>query len=441
VRKQHTASLALGHGSNGTRDHVERAVGSPIPQKLLNGEVHDWFRIVHGFPDHLVSGLISEFELSGRSIVLDPFCGSGTTLVECMKRGIRAIGVDANPSSEFAARVKTDWSIDADRLKGHLSCVTERYKTLVRSNTVFDDDTFVYLWSSGMLDRGWISEKPLKKVLALKKSIGELRAGPRYRSFLMLALVSEAVRGAANIKYGPELYCVEPKDNADVLDGFRDRVHVMINDLKKVSAIPTRASEIIAGDSRHCGRLLGSKWRKRIDAVICSPPYPTEHDYTRNSRLELALLGDVVDIASLRKIKKGMIRSHTKGIYKEDLDRKLVGRIPRIQKLVAKVERRAEEKDHGFAKLYGTVVQEYFGGMRSHFRSIKKLLKAGAQCAYVVGDQSSYLRVHVPTAELLSKIAALEGFKTIEIRKWRGRFASTTKAELEEHVLILRFSD
>jgi hypothetical protein len=87
--------------------------------------------------------------------------------------------------------------------------------------------------------------------------------------------------------------------------------------------------------------------------------------------------------------------------------------------------------------LYGTVVREYFGGMRRHFRSLRPLLKSGAKLAYVVGDQSSYLRVHIPTAELLSDIAAREGLKTNEIRKWRGRFSSTTKTELEEHVLIL----
>src|SRR5262249_17957753 len=84
------------------------AVGSPLPQRFLNGEVHDWFRIVHGFPDHLVSGLIQEFELTSRSLVLDPFCGAGTTLVECMKKGIKAVGIDANPASYFAASVKTD---------------------------------------------------------------------------------------------------------------------------------------------------------------------------------------------------------------------------------------------------------------------------------------------------------------------------------------------
>jgi hypothetical protein len=414
------------------------AVGSPLPQRLLNGEVHDWFRIVHGFPDHLVSGLIEEFSLNGESLVLDPFCGAGTTLVECMKKGIEAIGIDANPASYFAACVKTDWHIDRDRAKRHLDNVLERYKGNVRSNAAFDDDVFVYLWTSGMLDRGWISEKPLKKVLALKKAIEEISASWRYKSFLMLGLLSEVIGDAANIKFGPELYCSTPKENADVLEGFRTRVESMLEDLHRVADLPAPSARVIYGDARKCGPIVRKVVRHKFDAVICSPPYPTEHDYTRNTRLELVLLGKVFDSESLRHIKRGMIRSHTKGIYQNDSDRQHVSRLRNVKTLAAKVEKRAQSKDYGFARLYGTVVREYFGGMRLHFRSIKSLLKASAKLAYVVGDQSSYLRVHVPTAEILSDIANREGLKTVEIRKWRGRFSSTTRTELEEHVLILR---
>src|SRR5713226_5602453 len=86
-----------------------QAVASPSPQKILNGEFHDWYRIILGYSDHLVSRLIDDFQLKRGNAVLDPFCGTGTTLVECMKHGLNAVGIDANPSSVFAARVKTTW--------------------------------------------------------------------------------------------------------------------------------------------------------------------------------------------------------------------------------------------------------------------------------------------------------------------------------------------
>src|ERR1700694_1373359 len=75
------------------------------PQTFKNGEIHDWYRTVWGYSDHLVSGLLEEFATT-KARVLDPFCGSGTTLVESMKHGIASAGVDANPVSCFVARVK-----------------------------------------------------------------------------------------------------------------------------------------------------------------------------------------------------------------------------------------------------------------------------------------------------------------------------------------------
>src|ERR1700677_3180040 len=49
-------------------------------------------------------------------IVLDPFCGTGTTLVESMKRGIVSVGIDASPFSCFVSRVKTNRALSADVL-------------------------------------------------------------------------------------------------------------------------------------------------------------------------------------------------------------------------------------------------------------------------------------------------------------------------------------
>ncbi len=64
-----------------------------------------------GYSDHLVSALLDRFELTHTDHVLDPFCGAETTLVECMKRRVSAVGIDANPSGCFATRVKTNWKL------------------------------------------------------------------------------------------------------------------------------------------------------------------------------------------------------------------------------------------------------------------------------------------------------------------------------------------
>lgn len=409
-------------------------------QKNLNGEVHQWYRTILGYPDHIVSELIERFSIRPGQLVVDPFCGAGTTLVECMKMGIRSIGIDANPSSCFSARVKTNWNLNPDRLLELSSEIqAAARKHLDAKSAHLSDPTYRYLEASGMLERKWISRKPLRKALALKNCISHLRTTSRYRNALMLALVSEIVHGASNVRFGPELCKGKIKRDAKILKGLRSRIETMAQDLRLMSRIsPTVPAKVIRGDSRTETTFSKTIPRGSIACVICSPPYPAEHDYTRNSRLELAFLEHVRDIESLRSIKKTMIRSHTKGIYAGDNDQDHVRGSEPINQLVSEIEPRVRAKSHGFAKLYPRVVREYFGGMKRHLQSIKPFLEPGAFCAYVVGDQSSYLQVHIPTAAILSGIAREIGFRTTDIAHWRSRWSTKTSREVRENILILQ---
>ena len=414
-------------------------VATPVrPQKILNGEVHDWYRIILGYSDHLVSQLIDRFNIQEGDWVLDPFCGSGTTLVECLKRGVNAVGIDANPSSCFAARVKTDWTLDGRRLRENAAKAKLGYLREIRTKHHLEDPTYLYLDKAGFIKRGWISEKPLRKALALKIAIQALKATPRYKSALMLALVAEVTSSASNIKFGPELYCGPSKENHDVLNGFLCRVERMGADLATVSDVARSKVSVVQGDSRDCGALPEVSRHAPYAAIICSPPYPAEHDYTRNSRLELAFLDHVPDLAALRVIKKAMIRSHSKGIYVTDSDGDEVAGNVRVTAVVQEIEKKAELKTHGFARYYPIVAKEYFGGIKKHLAAVFPLLKEDGFCAYVVGDQSSYLGVHIPTAEIISELAHQVGFKTATIEHWRNRWSTTNSRNMEEHILVLR---
>ncbi|HEV7126192.1 MAG TPA: DNA methyltransferase, partial [Ktedonobacterales bacterium] len=59
--------------------------------------VHEWYRFVLSFPPHLVREYLQRFKVGSEQRVLDPFCGTGTVLVECKKLGIPSVGVEANP--------------------------------------------------------------------------------------------------------------------------------------------------------------------------------------------------------------------------------------------------------------------------------------------------------------------------------------------------------
>ena len=87
---------------------------------------HRWYRFVLSYPPHLVRNYVAKFGLGARHRVLDPFCGTGTTLVECKKLGIDSIGIDANPACVLASRVKTNWDLD-------LRCIEQLSQQVVAS--------------------------------------------------------------------------------------------------------------------------------------------------------------------------------------------------------------------------------------------------------------------------------------------------------------------
>ena len=407
-------------------------------QAHADSSIHSWYRLRLGYSDHLVTSIIDEFEVDPkREIVLDPFCGSGTTIVECKKRGISSIGIDANPASCFATKVKTHWRVDETEIWFVLRKVEHHYRRLrLKTTEISGDQTFRYAKSAGLLKRGWICEQPLREAVAIKRAILEVDTWKPYANFLTLSLLSEVVEGASNVKFGPELYCGPPKHRADVFGGFKTRTLRMIEDLRQFRPKGKIRSRTFQGDSRNLSGVLDRK--ALITSVICSPPYPAEHDYTRNSRLELVFLEHVGDIEELRRIKKAMLRCHTKGIYKTDSDGDRILLNSTIMKIAQEIDQRASTQTSGFSRLYASVVKEYFGGMLRHFESLLPLLKPGAKCAYIVGDQSNYVRVHIPTAALLGQLAEQAGFECLDIRVWRTRYVSSTKRTLNENVLLLK---
>lgn len=135
------------------------------------------------------------------------------------------------------------------------------------------------------------------------------------------------------------------------------------------------------------------------------------------------------------------MRSNTRGVYKNDDDDRWVAEHPEIQRIAADIEKRRIEleKDSGFEKLYARVTRLYFGGMARHLAALRTVLRPGAQLAYVVGDQASYLRIMIRTGELLADIAKALGYEVVRIDLFRTRLATATKAQLREEVVILRW--
>lgn len=414
--------------------------------------VHDWYRFVLSFPPHLVRDYLNVFGAGSSETILDPFCGAGTTLVECKKLGIPSIGIESNPMAYFASAVKINWSVDPAELSDYAD---EVIATAVEDSDLngLDDWNGLPLFQGNgrsgqhlrtlppeqarLLLRDSISPAPLHRALVLLDAI-DTCGNPQFRKYGRLALANALVHRISNLKFGPEVGVGHVKDDAPVLDAWLDCIRSIVRDIRLVGDGNGVPSDALKADSREVYRTLEPA---SVDAVITSPPYPNEKDYTRTTRLESVLLGLIRNRQDLRSLKQGLVRSNTRSVYKADTDDREVSDHAEIQHIASSIERRRVElgKTSGFERLYPRVTQLYFGGMARHLASLRPALKPRARLAYVVGDQASYLRIMIRTGNLLADLARSLGYRVNGIDLFRTRQSTVTGERLREEVVLLEW--
>lgn len=413
--------------------------------------VHDWYRFVLSFPPHLVRDYLNHFGVDAGQRVLDPFCGTGTTLVECKKLGIASVGIEAHPLTQFAARTKVDWSPGPDELQRIANELAASTTTSLEQDGIPDSNLPLFAGINGehspyrtipdaqmaLLLGNSISPRPLHKVLTLLDAITS-HGDERLNAHLRIALAKALVQTIGNLHFGPEVGVGKLKEDAPVIEPWLANIASMTADLRHVFAHRDVPSQVHHADARDLVNVIEPA---SIDTIITSPPYPNEKDYTRTTRLESVLLGFITDKHQLRAVKHGLMRSNTRNVYKDDADDHWISAHPEIQRIADEIEQRRLDlgKTSGFERMYGRVTKLYFGGMAKHFAELRPMLRPGAHLAYVVGDQASYLRVMIRTGQLLAQIAERLGYEVVSLDLFRTRLATATKEQLREEVLVLQW--
>lgn len=397
---------------------------------------HHWYRFVLSFPPHLVQDYVEKFGLNSQHRVLDPFCGTGTTVVECKKLAIPSVGIEANPMAWFAGSVKLDWAPDPDDLLETAIRLGQSAQTLIEQET--EPLRSLPEESQKILLANSISPLPLHKTLILLEQIQQHSTQLNDRH-LRLALAKAVITSISNLHFRPEVCIGKAKPDAPVIEAWLNEVQIIAEDLRYLQTLKSATAQVHHADSRQILQVLEPN---SIDAIITSPPYPNEKDYTRTTRLESVLLGFIRNKAELRLLKEGLIRSNTRNVFKADTDDIWVSNHPEIQRIASAIETRRLElgKTSGFERLYHRAVKLYFGGMAKHLADLRHVLRPSAQLAYVVGDQKSYLQVMIRTGELLGEIAEGLGYELVNIDLFRTRLATATKEQMREEVVILRWS-
>jgi hypothetical protein len=351
--------------------------------------------------------------------------------------------------SHFASATKIDWTVDPDRLEREAVLVAEKVIGRLERQGIIDDPqpnllleaptvlSFLGLEPDEMklLLTNSISPLPLHKTLTLLNEIDETAYG---KSSFKLALAKALVSTIGNLHFGPEVGIGPAKADAPVVSTWLGLVVQMAHDLRELRSHGSTPAVVHHADSRQLATFISPQ---SIDAVITSPPYPNEKDYTRTTRLETVVLGFIRDKKSLQSLKRTMLRSNTRGVYKGDTDDQWVAGHAEVQRIAYEIEARRIElnKTSGFERLYARVTKLYFGGMARHLAELRPLLRPGASLAYVVGDQASYLRIMIRTGQILASIAEELGYSVERIDLFRTRTATATRQQLREEVVVLRW--
>ena len=164
------------------------------------------------------------------------------------------------------------------------------------------------------------------------------------------------------------------------------------------------------------------------DLIFTSPPYPNDMEYVHQTRLELALLNYVQNTRGLTYLKKRMISSSVKLVYRSNEWQKghrlQIAGVNEVSSAIA-----ITLKGRNWGWNAADMTAQYFGGMRTVLANWAKRLKPGGRAAVVIGD-SAFNGVKVPSDELLAECAVAEGFRVDGLEVLRSRWNNKHAIEL-----------
>jgi hypothetical protein len=368
--------------------------------------VHRWFRYSAGFSAQWVESIVPK-----GARVLDPFAGSGTTLIAAQAVGAESFGID---SQEFVCRVaqaKLAWVADADELE-------RRGALLLDAHAPHETDA-----SMPALLESCYTDEALADLLGLRDLVAKDSTDDPVRALLWLALVS-IIRPTSHAGTAQWQYVLPKKrkrSTTPVLGAFEGQVALMAADMRimqGVVGLPPK-TVYVEDDSRKLG-VVPDGWATHI---VCSPPYANNFDYADATRLEQTVLGEVSSWADLKGMRSRLVRSCSQAMNGYDPGEALSDPIlsPIIDELSTVYEELGSVRErHAGKKAYHNMVLAYFHDLAYTWRALRHASIEGATVCFVVGDSAPY-GVHVPVERWLGTLAVSEGFQSWTFEKVRDR--------------------
>lgn len=266
----------------------------PKSRRLRYGP-HDIHEYRGKFFPQLVKALINFAGIPEGATVLDPMCGSGTTICEARAMGMKAVGVDLNPLSVEISRLKADLlSVSPCLLQSELQHLTDE----VNGAAAVQPET---LWKQSDLDYllRWFDPLALREIERILSVISPRDRGVKHPTIRKMAelCLSNILRP---ISWQSDADLRVRKKVTDYMEGTalrafveevtrqRERLLPYLSLLQNTGQLPPH--EVYAGDARKLDSILPSHIGT-CDVLITSPPYATALPYIDTDRLSLIVLG------------------------------------------------------------------------------------------------------------------------------------------------------
>jgi len=381
-----------------------------------NEPIHRWFYYQEGYSPQLVINILNYLQMNNKNIfVLDPFAGSGTTLLVAKQMGMKSLGFEINPFSAFMIKAKTR-NYNAKELKQILS-----FKPALKE---ISDPYSKYKLK---IIKNLFDKEKLEEIEALKEEINKIK-NDKVRNVLFAGLLS-IIEDVSNYRKGGNgLKKKRIKKNIAPIEAFSNKISQIYEDLEKAKNGP---EPIIINDS--CLNLSNYPEIKNIDVSIFSPPYANCFDPFEVYKMELWVGEFVSSYSELKEKRKAALTSNLNANLNKDI--KNIHRTSLLNKIIDYLYH-CNLWDKRIIKM----LDRYFYDMYIVLNSLYEKTSVGGYCVIVVGN-SAYGNLAIPTDILLAQLGKKAGFKVKEIIvARRNETSSQQQSKLGNFVEYLRES-
>lgn len=405
-----------------------------------------WYRYKEGFSIDLVKNLIDEYNQNNDGIILDPFMGSGSTLLSARKMGLSGIGFEVNPFSFFLAKMKL-MKYSEDILLEFKEC----YESKLREALEKDDE---YMLPKLSISQKVFNEDVRKYYMSVKKLFMGDDINITVKELMLLGWLSCLEELSSYRKAGNGLKIKKYKKPRIVtkFDAYSQlllQYENMYNDIKASIDNEQLKFDLESADKEvkvttyndSCLNMKEYIENESISGIIFSPPYANCFDYTEIYKLELWFGDFVNDYSDLKKLRNESLHSHLNGnMSLEKIELKSSNSLDKILQELSVKEL--------WDKRIPNMIKLYFNDMFNLIDSCYDALEEGGFCSIIVGN-SAYGGIIVPTDLLLAEYASKRGFLVDKIEVDRYIITSSQQYEitkenkkfLRESVICLRKSN